>query len=276
MLCLPDDEYSLIEIFTFAYLQDADGICKRLASQIAAKSEYSAIKYNYSDTLDKFLKRTHTDALIANTDDIPEYRMLEMISLIGENSSYYPLMVFIGKNINSIITDCCGRYGMKIFHIQLPNSMEHSAAAVSQYVASNVLNPEIYLRKISDCLIFTLRLMNCDETRVGFSHLVDAALNILLNPYAKYPIMQLYARIGEGQGVKPMAMHNRIKRITDKAYEAMDETTRRLIFFDDPDGSRRAEPVDFIYAAARLASGPCRKCIRYITDNPLIPGIAEF
>lgn len=276
MLSLPDDEYSLIEIFTFTYLHDADGICKKLASHILAKSEFNVLRYNYSTDLINFFKRTHADALIANIDDIPEYRMLETVSLLGENLTYPPFIVLIGKKMNSVITDCCERYKMKVFHIQLPNSLENCAASISQYVASNFINPEIYLRKISDCLIFTLRLMNCDETRPGFSHIVDAAMNILFNPYTKYPIMQLYAKIGESQGVKPMAMHNRIKRITDTAFDNMDENMRDTIFFEEAKENRRAEPVDFIYAAARLASGPCRKCIRYIMDNPLIPEIAEF
>lgn len=270
----PDNENSLVDIFSIAALMDKFGLCSSIMKYIERNKEITAYRLDRMRHLPSFCSYNRPDALMfCSADYDSEQYMADNLIKLGEISDYKPLIIICTPYADKYYATICAAHGFKCFQVRTPQHPPNIARDLLEYIRTEAISEQFYYDKLRHCLSTILKGMFCNSCEKGFANMVEAACAVLTEPYLPYPRMYFYKVIGDKLGLGSLAIRKRMVKVIEGAFEKMNEEQKKYYFplqFELEGKKFDPEPYDFIYTAARLAARPCRTLLRFMQDAPLV------
>ncbi len=216
------------------------------------------------DDIASHFEKYRPDILMFNCDVLPPKYIADLAERLKNNAP--KLLVTIGSDVEK--ADKAGDLFPAHLHLSTPVYPPRDAEYLEKIFLTRIISRDYYTDKLRQLAAVTLNAMHCKENSVGSEYLQFAVMKVLCEPYRYFGTSQAFSRmIAAEYKVTPANVNSVLSNTISKAVHNMTGAEYNAAFSGcDIDG----EPsnVEFIYAAARLASRPGKRILNNLLDEP--------
>ncbi len=209
-------------------------------------------------------KKHRPDILLLNCDVLPAEYIADLAK--GLDAAAPALLITIGSNETKAKT--AGSYFKNHLNLAPPVYPPRDAEYLEKLFLTRVISRDYYIGKLRLLVEITLSAMHCKNSAAGSEYLKFAVTQVLCEPYRYFGSSQAVSRmIAAEYNVTPANVNSVLTNTISKAVHSMTKAEFNAAF--DRNGSDETPSnIEFIYAAARLASRPAKRILSNLNDEP--------
>lgn len=213
---------------------------------------------------EQYFEQNRPDILMINLDTVDFDYTSKILSML-ESANLKPFLVAITDGTNQLSGFASNFSGAVT--LKMPIYPPRDAHYLKQFFLSKVISKDYYMGKLRTVVNITLEAMHCPANTVGFACLEEAVLMVITDPLHYYSSSQeINKQLAESREVSLLNITSVVHNAVNKAFHEMSEAERGALF--DEYGCDEPSEMEFIYAAAKLASIPAKKILHNMSFEP--------